>query len=192
MCLCQPGCSVPLELPRGSRLHPVMQPLLLVCFQLLPKAIGFAWKVSFFEVRPESLSRVLMVAGQATAPGVGDGPEAADARGSPRLFDLIRVSDNALRPAFFYALRNTLVAKDVDQVDFGQTALHLPGLPQSSESGTHQWPNPCCCLSLHVSYSISESTSSAPSMLEAQKVLLAFLCRAQGLHTVMTSASGAW
>eukprot|EP00939_MAST-03C_sp_MAST-3C-sp1_P001736 g1736.t1 len=35
--------------------------------------------------------------------------------GAPRLFDLIRVKDDRLKPAFFFALRNTLVAKDLDQ-----------------------------------------------------------------------------
>ncbi|KAK9798137.1 hypothetical protein WJX73_006477 [Symbiochloris irregularis] len=35
--------------------------------------------------------------------------------GVPRLFDLVRVSDPKLQPAFFYALRNTVVAQDLDQ-----------------------------------------------------------------------------
>jgi hypothetical protein len=33
----------------------------------------------------------------------------------PRLFDLVSVSDPKLRLAFWYALRNTLVAADLDQ-----------------------------------------------------------------------------
>ncbi|XP_043470645.1 structural maintenance of chromosomes protein 4 [Leptopilina heterotoma] len=33
----------------------------------------------------------------------------------PRLFDLIQIEDERLRPAFFYALQNTLVAEDLDQ-----------------------------------------------------------------------------
>lgn len=33
----------------------------------------------------------------------------------PRLFDLIRIPDDAVRPAFYYALRDTLVADDLDQ-----------------------------------------------------------------------------
>ncbi|XP_017781859.1 PREDICTED: structural maintenance of chromosomes protein 4 [Nicrophorus vespilloides] len=33
----------------------------------------------------------------------------------PRLFDLIRVEDERIKPAFYYAVRNTLVAKDLDQ-----------------------------------------------------------------------------
>lgn len=35
--------------------------------------------------------------------------------GVPRLFDLIRVEDERVRPAFYYALRDTLVANDLDQ-----------------------------------------------------------------------------
>jgi chromosome segregation ATPase len=35
--------------------------------------------------------------------------------GVPRLFDLVSVSDPKLRLAFWYALRNTLVAADLDQ-----------------------------------------------------------------------------
>lgn len=33
----------------------------------------------------------------------------------PRLFDLIQVEDDRVRPAFYFALRNTLVSKDLDQ-----------------------------------------------------------------------------
>ena len=33
----------------------------------------------------------------------------------PRLFDLVRVSNNDVLPAFYFALRDTLVAKDLDQ-----------------------------------------------------------------------------
>jgi structural maintenance of chromosome 4 len=33
----------------------------------------------------------------------------------PRLFDLIRVEDERVRPAFYFALRDTLVANDLDQ-----------------------------------------------------------------------------
>lgn len=33
----------------------------------------------------------------------------------PRLFDLVRIEDNRLRTAFYYALRDTLVASDLDQ-----------------------------------------------------------------------------
>jgi structural maintenance of chromosome 4 len=31
--------------------------------------------------------------------------------GAPRLYDLVRIKDDKLRPAFFYAMGNTLVAK---------------------------------------------------------------------------------
>jgi structural maintenance of chromosome 4 len=33
----------------------------------------------------------------------------------PRLFDIIRVEDERVKPAFYYALRDTLVANDLDQ-----------------------------------------------------------------------------
>ena len=33
----------------------------------------------------------------------------------PRLFDLVRFKDDKFRTAFFYGLRNTLVAKDLEQ-----------------------------------------------------------------------------
>lgn len=34
---------------------------------------------------------------------------------TPRLFDMVRVKDEAVRPAFYFALRDTLVAKDLEQ-----------------------------------------------------------------------------
>lgn len=36
--------------------------------------------------------------------------------GAPRLFDLIKVQDERIKLAFFAALGNTVVAKDIDQV----------------------------------------------------------------------------
>lgn len=36
--------------------------------------------------------------------------------GVPRLFDLVRVQDERMKLAFFAALGNTIVAKDIDQV----------------------------------------------------------------------------
>ncbi len=33
----------------------------------------------------------------------------------PRLYDLVKIKDEALRPAFFFAMGNTLVASDLDQ-----------------------------------------------------------------------------
>ncbi|KAI7800473.1 structural maintenance of chromosomes protein 4 [Triplophysa rosa] len=33
----------------------------------------------------------------------------------PRLFDMVRVTDEAVRPAFYFALRDTLVARDLEQ-----------------------------------------------------------------------------
>lgn len=34
---------------------------------------------------------------------------------APRLFDLVRYNDDRLKGAFYYALRDTLVADDLDQ-----------------------------------------------------------------------------
>lgn len=34
---------------------------------------------------------------------------------SPRLFDMVRVKDASVRPAFYFALRDTLVAQDMEQ-----------------------------------------------------------------------------
>jgi hypothetical protein len=42
---------------------------------------------------------------------VQDGGLHAGCAGAPRLFDLVRIKDDKLRPAFFYAMGNTLVAK---------------------------------------------------------------------------------
>ncbi|KAH1233250.1 Structural maintenance of chromosomes protein 4 [Glycine max] len=36
--------------------------------------------------------------------------------GVPRLFDLVKVQDERMKLAFFAALRNTVVAKDLDQM----------------------------------------------------------------------------
>lgn len=33
----------------------------------------------------------------------------------PRLFDMVKVTDDLVRPAFYFALRDTLVAKDLEQ-----------------------------------------------------------------------------
>lgn len=38
--------------------------------------------------------------------------------GVPRLFDLVKVQDERMKLAFFAALGNTVVAKDLDQVGF--------------------------------------------------------------------------
>ena len=34
---------------------------------------------------------------------------------APRLFDLVQPVSDDVRPAFYYALRDTVVAKDIDQ-----------------------------------------------------------------------------
>lgn len=34
---------------------------------------------------------------------------------SPRLFDMVQVQDQNVRPAFYFALRDTLVAQDMEQ-----------------------------------------------------------------------------
>lgn len=33
----------------------------------------------------------------------------------PRLFDMVKVKDDSVRPAFYFALRDTLVATDLEQ-----------------------------------------------------------------------------
>jgi len=38
--------------------------------------------------------------------------------GVPRLFDLVKVKDEKLKLAFYELLRNTVVARDLDQVKF--------------------------------------------------------------------------
>lgn len=45
--------------------------------------------------------------------------------GVPRLFDLVKVRDENLRVAFFYALGNTVVAKDLDQVQNSKAETKL-------------------------------------------------------------------
>ncbi|KAG7398895.1 Structural maintenance of chromosomes protein 4 [Phytophthora boehmeriae] len=40
---------------------------------------------------------------------------APSGRAAPRLFDLVKVNDEKFLPAFYYALRDTLVAKDLDE-----------------------------------------------------------------------------
>eukprot|EP00976_Prorocentrum_cordatum_P050713 1023759-Prorocentrum_minimum.AAC.3 len=49
------------------------------------------------------------------------GPE-----GAPRLFDLVKVADARLKTAFYYALRDTLVAQDLDQVRRNANNPHPP------------------------------------------------------------------
>lgn len=46
----------------------------------------------------------------------------------PRLFDLIRVEDERVKPAFYYGLRDTLVADDLAQarrVAYGATRYRV-------------------------------------------------------------------
>lgn len=46
----------------------------------------------------------------------------------PRLFDLIKVADDRIRPVFYYALQDTLVAKDLDQavrIAYGKTRYRV-------------------------------------------------------------------
>ncbi|KAJ2944933.1 hypothetical protein O0L34_g1828 [Tuta absoluta] len=46
----------------------------------------------------------------------------------PRLFDLVKVRDDRVRPAFYYALRDTLVAQDLDQasrIAYGATRYRV-------------------------------------------------------------------
>ncbi|RUS83429.1 hypothetical protein EGW08_008801 [Elysia chlorotica] len=46
----------------------------------------------------------------------------------PRLFDLVKVKDEAVKTCFYFALRNTLVAKDIDQatrIGYGKTRYRV-------------------------------------------------------------------
>ena len=46
----------------------------------------------------------------------------------PRLFDLVKVNNPDIRPAFYFALRDTLVAKDLDQamrIAYGKTCYRV-------------------------------------------------------------------
>lgn len=46
----------------------------------------------------------------------------------PRLFDLVRVQDASVSPAFYFALRDTLVANDMDQatrIAYGKTRFRV-------------------------------------------------------------------
>ena len=46
----------------------------------------------------------------------------------PRLFDLIKVKDDKILPAFYYAVRDTLVAKDLEQatrIAYGKTRYRV-------------------------------------------------------------------
>lgn len=45
--------------------------------------------------------------------------------GVPRLFDLVKVKDEKLKLAFFATLGNTVVAKDLDQVNLEVCLFHL-------------------------------------------------------------------
>lgn len=47
---------------------------------------------------------------------------------TPRLFDLIKVDDERVKPAFYYGLRDTLVAQDLHQakrVAYGSTRYRV-------------------------------------------------------------------
>ena len=46
--------------------------------------------------------------------------------GVPRLFDLIQVPDRKILPAFFFALRHTLVCDGLDQVRGGKGGRVVP------------------------------------------------------------------
>ena len=48
--------------------------------------------------------------------------------GVPRLFDLVRVKDECFLPAFYFALRDTLVANDLEQatrIAYGKTRYRV-------------------------------------------------------------------
>jgi structural maintenance of chromosome 4 len=46
----------------------------------------------------------------------------------PRLFDLVKVKDERVLPAFYFGLRDTLVAKDLEQasrIAYGRTRYRV-------------------------------------------------------------------
>lgn len=66
----------------------------------------------------------------------------------PRLFDLIRVARDDVRPAFYFALRDTLVASDLDQASrYGEGELGKNGgcvcwvlvVSMVKNAETHPW-----------------------------------------------------
>ncbi len=64
----------------------------------------------------------------------------------PRLFDLIKVQDESVLPAFYYALRDTLVAKDMDQatrIAYGQLRYRVVTLGGELIEMTG---NDCCVI----------------------------------------------
>ncbi len=70
--------------------------------------------------------------------------------GVPRLFDLVKVQDEAVLPAFYYGLRDTLVAKDMDQatrIAYGATRYRVVTLGGEliDVSGTWRVSCPCAC-----------------------------------------------
>lgn len=69
-------------------------------------------------LRAHGLGRAKFIILDKVAAGAGarmDAPFEAP-EGVPRLFDLVKVRDAAMRPAFYFALRDTLVAESIDQV----------------------------------------------------------------------------
>lgn len=54
--------------------------------------------------------------------------------GCPRLYDLIKIKDDALRTAFFFACGNTVVAESLDQVGLKLCVLALSFVDLSSGS----------------------------------------------------------
>lgn len=60
----------------------------------------------------------------------------------PRLFDLVKVKDDAITPAFYFALRDTLVAKDLDQatrIAYGKTRYRVVTLQGALIDTSGEW-----------------------------------------------------
>ena len=61
----------------------------------------------------------------------------------PRLYDLIRVKDERVKPAFYYGLRNTLVAENLEQatrIGYGKQRFRIVTLKGADELMTFLAP----------------------------------------------------
>ena len=81
-----------------------------------------------------------------------------------RLYDLVRVQDDKLRPAFFFALRNTLVAQDLEQasrIAYGHGGRWARVVTLQVSEVPVQWRARCPRSSSHLMVSGSAHTPRA-------------------------------
>ncbi|KAI9911767.1 hypothetical protein PsorP6_008674 [Peronosclerospora sorghi] len=72
-------------------------------------AIDSTYDVSISTAACGALNNLVVETTSGAQPCNSSGKEA------PRLFDLVKVNDDKYLPAFYYALRDTLVAKELDE-----------------------------------------------------------------------------